>query len=119
MITYGLDTSHIKSAASDVTFIHSYRTRRSQQMHAEAPVGRCEGMPSVKQHSRSTTQPTMIPNHLGMCSRCVGRGTSATGNSGQLLTDPETTLPPLLVAPHVCVEAIVDAEAALIGMTCP
>ena len=60
----------------------------------------------------------MIPNRLGMCLRCVGRGTSATGNSGQLLTDPETTLPPLLVVPHACVEAIVDAEAALIGMTC-
>ena len=60
----------------------------------------------------------MIPNRLGMCPRCVGRGTSATGNSGQLLTDPETTLPPLLVAPHACVEAIVDAEAALIRTTC-
>ena len=60
----------------------------------------------------------MIPNRLGMCPGCVGRGTSATVSSGQLLTDPETTLPPLLVAPHACVEAIVDAEAALIGMTC-
>ena len=82
------------------------------------PMGRCEGMPSVKQHSRSTTQPTMIPNHLGMCPGCVGRGTSATGNSGQLLTDPETTFPPLIVAPHACVDAVVDVEAALIGMTC-
>ena len=80
-------------------------------------MGRCEGMPSVKQHSRSTTQPTMIPNHLGMCPGCVGRGTSATGNSGQLLTDPETTFPPLIVAPHACVDAVVDAEAALISMT--
>ena len=60
----------------------------------------------------------MIPNRLAMCPGCVGRGTSATVSSGQLLTDPETTLPPLLVAPHACVEAIVDAEAALIGMTC-
>ena len=60
----------------------------------------------------------MIPNHLDMCLGCVRRGTSATGCSGQLLTDPETTLPPLLVAPHACVEAVVDAEAALTGMTC-
>ena len=59
----------------------------------------------------------MIPNRLGMCHGCVGRGTSATVSSGQLLTDPETTLPPLLVAPHSCVEAIVDAEAALIRTT--
>ena len=76
-------------------------------------------MPSVKQHSHSTTQPNMIPNHLDMCPGCVGRGTSATGSSGQLLTDPETTLPPLIVAPHACVDAVVDAEAALIRMTCP
>ena len=82
------------------------------------PVGRCEGMPSAKQHLHSTTQPSMIPNHLGMCPGCVGRGTSATGNSGQLLTDPETTFPPLIVAPHACVDAVVDAEAALTGMTC-
>ena len=60
----------------------------------------------------------MIPNRLGMCPGCVGRGTSATGNSRQLLTDPEITLPPLLVAPHACLEAVADAEAALIGMTC-
>ena len=58
----------------------------------------------------------MIPNRLGMCPGCIGRGTSATGSSGQLLTDPETTLPPLIVAPHACVEAVVDAEAALIGL---
>ena len=91
--------------------VHSKCTQKPQ-------MGRCEGMPSVKQHSRSTTQPNMIPNHLDMCPGCVGRGTSATGSSGQLLTDPETTLPPLIVAPHACVEAVVDAEAALIGMTC-
>ena len=60
----------------------------------------------------------MIPNRLGMCHGCVGRGTSATVSSGQLLTDPETTLPPLLVAPHAWLEAVADAEAALIGMTC-
>ena len=82
------------------------------------PMERCEGIPSIKQHSRSTTQPTMIPNHLSMYPGCVRRGTSATGNSGQLLTDPETTFPPLIVAPHACVDAVVDAEAALIGMTC-
>ena len=76
-------------------------------------------MPSVKQHSHSTTQPNMILNRLDMCLGCVGRGTSATGSSGQLLTDPETTLPPLLVAPHACVDVVVDAEAALIRMTCP
>ena len=75
-------------------------------------------MPSVKQHSHSTTQPNMILNRLDMCPGCVGRGTSATGSSGQLLTDPKTPLPPLIVAPHACVEAVVDAEAALIGMTC-
>ena len=75
-------------------------------------------MPSVKQHSHSTTQPTMNPSRLGMRLGCVGRGKSATVSSGQLLTDPETTLPPLLVAPHACVEAIVDAEAALIRITC-
>ena len=75
-------------------------------------------MPSVKQHSHSTTQPNMIPNHLDMCPGCVGRGTSATGSSGQLLTDPETTLPPLLVAPHACLDAVADADAALLGMTC-
>ena len=50
---------------------------------------------------------------------CLGRGISATGSSGQLLTDPEATLPPLLVAPHACLEAVADADAALIGMTCP
>ena len=75
-------------------------------------------MPSVKQHSHSTTQPTMNPSRLGMRLGCVGRGKSATGSSGQLLTDPETTLPPLLVAPHAWLEAVADAEAALIGMTC-
>ena len=74
-------------------------------------------MPSVKQHSHSTTQPTMNPSRLDMRLGCVGRGISATGSSGQLLTDPETTLPPLLVAPHACVDAVVDVEAALIGMT--
>ena len=81
---------------------------------------RCDGMPSVKQHSHSTTQPTMNPSRLGMRLGCVRvwRGISATGSSGQLLTDPETTLPPLLVAPHACLEAVADAEAALIGMTC-
>ena len=60
----------------------------------------------------------MIPNRLGMCPGCVRRGTSATGCSGQLLTDPETTLPPLLVAPHACLDAVADADAALLGMTC-
>ena len=60
----------------------------------------------------------MIPNRLGMCPGCIGRGTSATGSSGQLLTDPETTLPPLLVAPHACLDAVADADAALLGMTC-
>ena len=79
---------------------------------------RCDGMPSAKQHSHSTTQPTMIPNRLGVRLGCAGHDIRATGSSGQLLTDPETTLPPLLVVPHACVEAIVDAEAALIGMTC-
>ena len=75
-------------------------------------------MPSVKQHSHSTTQPTMNPSRLGMRLGCVGRGKSATGSSGQLLTDPETTLPPLLVAPHACLDAVADADAALLGMTC-
>ena len=79
---------------------------------------RCDGMPSVKQHSHSTTQPTMNPSRLGMRLGCVGRGKSATGSSGQLLTDPETTLPPLLVAPHACLDAVADADAALLGMTC-
>ena len=31
---------------------------------------------------------------------------------------PETTLPPLLVAPHACLDAVADADAALLGMTC-
>ena len=94
------------------------RTRPFTANAREPAMERCDGMASAKQHVHSITQPSMIPNRLGVCPGCVGRGTSATGNSGQLLTDPETTFPPLIVALHACVDAVVDAEAALIGMTC-
>ena len=45
----------MKSGASGVTFIHSYRTRRSQQMHAEATDG------AVRRHAIS--QATLALNH--------------------------------------------------------
>ena len=38
--------------------------------------------------------------------------------SWPLLNDPDTTLPPPLVAPHACLDAVADADAALLGMTC-